>query len=278
LFVEQPVADKFIALCVEKTKKLRVGPGSDELTDVGPLIRPQQVTRMTELVNEAVLRGAKVLCGGKARTDLGPNFFQPTVVSGVDTSMRLFQEETFGPILAIQVVDDAEQAVRLANDSEFALAASVWTGDKSQSLKLARRLKAGAVMVNDVISYFAIAEAPHGGCKASGWGRTHGMAGLSEMVQTKYVDIDRVPGMEKPWWYRYGAGLGEAAEGFLELEFATGILAKLANAWRALKTTSWLVKEDWCKKRNPARWKPASGFTTGTWPRLRRFPRELLSC
>src|SRR5260370_36156463 len=111
LFVEQAVAEKFIALCVEKTKKLRIGPGNDPATDVGPLIRPPHVRRMIDLVDDAVSRGANVLCGGSARPDLGPNFFEPTVIAGVDSSMKLFQEETFGPILAIQVVRDAKEAV-----------------------------------------------------------------------------------------------------------------------------------------------------------------------
>ncbi len=91
-------------------------------------------------------------------------------------------------------------------------------------------------MVNDAISYFAIAEAPHGGCGASGWGRTHGKAGLLEMVQTKYIDVDRLPRREKPWWYRYGADLERAADAFLRFEFSAGIAAKLSNARSALKT------------------------------------------
>ena len=236
LFVEQAAAEKFMALCVEKTKKLRIGPGSDPATDVGPLIRPQHVQRMSDLVHDAVSRGAKVLCGGNSRPDLGPNFFEPTVITRVDSSMKLFQEETFGPILAMQIVRDAEEAVARANDSPFALAASVWTGDKGRGDAIAHRLRAGAVMVNDAISYFGIAEAPHGGCGASGWGRTHGKAGLLEMVQMKYIDVDRLPRREKPWWYRYGADLEHAADAFLQFEFSGGIGAKLRNARSALKT------------------------------------------
>src|SRR5262249_22739728 len=151
----------------------------------GPLIRPQHVQRMNDLLADATRLGATILCGGKARPDLGPGFFEPTVVAGVNSSMRLFQEETFGPILAIQVVGDAEEAVKRANESEFALAASVWTADADLGRDIASRLRAGAVMINDAISYFAIAEAPHGGCGLSGWGRTHGKAGLLEVVQTK---------------------------------------------------------------------------------------------
>lgn len=236
LFVEESVSESFAALCVTKTKKLRLGPGSDPSTDVGPLIRPQHVQRISDLIHDAVARGARVLCGGNPRSDLGPNFFEPTVVAGVDFSMKLFQEETFGPILAIQSVRDAETAIACANDSPFALAASVWTSDSQRGEAIAKRLRAGAVMVNDAISYFAIAEAPHGGCGASGWGRTHGKAGLLEMVQTKYIDIDRLPRREKPWWYRYGADLERAADAFLRFEFSAGIAAKLGNARSAMKT------------------------------------------
>src|SRR5436853_4745575 len=146
LFVEQAAVERFIALCVEKTKKLRLGPGSDPATDVGPLIRPEHVRRMIDLVDDAVSRGASVLCGGSARPELGPNFFEPPVMAGVDSSMRLFQEETFGPVLAIQTVKDAEEAIQRANDSPFALAASVWTADSKKGQALARRLRAGAVM------------------------------------------------------------------------------------------------------------------------------------
>ncbi|MGH9675626.1 MAG: aldehyde dehydrogenase family protein, partial [Candidatus Acidiferrum sp.] len=236
LFVEQSVSEAFAALCVEKTKKLRMGPGNDPATDVGPLIRPQHVQRMSDLVRDALQRGAKVLCGGSPRPDLGPNFYEPTVITGVDSSMRLFQEETFGPILAIQSVRDAQEAVQKANDSPFALAASVWTRNSARGEAIARRLRAGAVMVNDAISYFGIAEAPHGGCGESGWGRTHGKAGLLELVQIKYIDVDRLPRVQKPWWYRYGAGLENAADAFLQVEFGGGLLTKMRNLRSAMKT------------------------------------------
>jgi len=191
---------------------------------------------MVDLVEDAVSRGARVLCGGHPRVDLGPNFFEPTVITNVDSTMKLFQEETFGPILAIQTVSDVEEAIVRANDSPFALSASVWTRDTNRGEAIAKRLRAGAVMVNDAISYFAIAEAPHGGCSASGWGRTHGKAGLLEMVQTKYIDMDRLPSREKPWWYRYGADLERAADAFLQFEYSRSLAVRLSNARAALKT------------------------------------------
>jgi acyl-CoA reductase-like NAD-dependent aldehyde dehydrogenase len=235
VFVERPINEKFLQLCVEKTKKLRLGPGANPESDIGPLIRPQYVRRMMELIEDAVEKGARVLCGGRPRPELGQCFFEPTVVADVDASMRLFQEETFGPILAVQTVANTEEAIRLANDSTFALAASVWTSDSKRGAKVAKRLRAGAVMVNDAISYFGIAEAPHGGCGASGWGRTHGHAGLLEMVQPKYVDVDRLPHAEKAWWYRYNAQLERSADSFLQYEFGRGLAAKLKHMRGALK-------------------------------------------
>jgi acyl-CoA reductase-like NAD-dependent aldehyde dehydrogenase len=236
LFVEFAVSEEFTQACVEKTQKLRLGPGNDPHSEIGPLIRPQHVQRMSELIADAVARGAKVLCGGQPRPDLGPGFFEPTVLTGVDSSMQLFRDETFGPILAIQVVRDAEEAIRLANDTEFALAASVWTRDTAKGTAIAQRLRAGTVMVNDLISGFAICEAPHGGIGASGWGRAHGKAGLLEMVNLKYVDVDRLPGMEKPWWYRYGAELEKAADAFLRFEFGGGLASRFRHARAAMKT------------------------------------------
>jgi succinate-semialdehyde dehydrogenase/glutarate-semialdehyde dehydrogenase len=200
------------------------------------MLRPQHVQRMVDLIEDAVSRGARVLCGGHPRVDLGANFFEPTVITNVDATMKLFQEETFGPILAIQTVAKLKEAISRANDSPFALSASVWTRDATKGMAIAAQLRAGAVMINDAISYFAIAEAPHGGCGASGWGRTHGKAGLLEMAQTKYIDVDRLPGREKPWWYRYGADLERAADAFLQFEFGRGIAARLRNARSALKT------------------------------------------
>jgi acyl-CoA reductase-like NAD-dependent aldehyde dehydrogenase len=236
LYVQAAVAEKFIALVVEKTKKLRVGFGSDPATDIGPLIRPQQVQRMRDLLDDAVSRGATLRCGGHALPEIGPNFFAPTVISGVDQSMRLLKEETFGPILPIQVVENEEEAVARTNDSDFSLAASIFTRDARRGQAIARRLRAGAVMINDAISYFGIAEAPHGGSRHSGWGRTHGKAGLLEMVQPKYIAIDHLPGREKPWWFRYGGNLETAANAFLNFEFGPTMFTKLCNAPQALKT------------------------------------------
>jgi succinate-semialdehyde dehydrogenase/glutarate-semialdehyde dehydrogenase len=161
-------------------------------------------------------------------------FGLPTVLSDVSPEMRIAREETFGPVLPIAAFDSDEEALRLANDSEFGLAASVWTRDRARGECLARRIQAGTVMVNDVISCFGISEAPHGGWKSSGIGRAHGRFGLEEMVRLKYVDIDFMPGMKKVWWYRYGQSFAQAMDGFLDFQFARSLIAKMSGALRSL--------------------------------------------
>ena len=163
----------------------------------------------------------------------GRIFIKPTVLADVTHEMRIMREETFGPVLPVMAFDSDEEAVRLANDSEYGLAASVWTRDRERGERLARRIQAGTVMVNDVISCFGISEAPHGGVKSSGMGRTHGRFGLEEMVRLKYLDSDLMPGMKKVWWYGYGAGFARQMEGFLDFQFARGLAERLRGALSA---------------------------------------------
>jgi succinate-semialdehyde dehydrogenase/glutarate-semialdehyde dehydrogenase len=175
------------------------------------------------------------LAGGARRADIGDCFFSPTVVSNVDHSMMLMQEETFGPVMAICPVENASEAVRMANDSEFGLGATVWTRNAQRGRDIASQLKVGTVMVNDVASYFAICEAPHGGRGASGWGRTHSKLGLHALVQVKYVDVDRLPRIPKSWWFGYNDELGVAADRFLEMLFAPRFKERLKSAGTAMK-------------------------------------------
>ena len=161
---------RLLEACAEKTKKLRVGNGMDPHTDVGPMIQERQLRIVEAHVEDAKARGARVLAGGSRLPELGANFYAPTVLADVTHEMRIMREETFGPVLPVMAFDDDDEAVRLANDSEYGLAASVWTRDPARGERLARRIHAGTVMVNDVISCFGISEAPHGGVKASGVG------------------------------------------------------------------------------------------------------------
>jgi succinate-semialdehyde dehydrogenase/glutarate-semialdehyde dehydrogenase len=232
-YVHRSLYDKFLNVCSDKIARLRVGNGIGSEVEVGPVIHERQLRIVDEHVNDAVLHGARLLQGGKPLPELGPNFYAPTLLADVTRDMRIIQEETFGPVLPVAAFDTDDEAIQLANDSDFGLAASVWTTNRARGEAMAERIKAGTVMINDVISCFGIAEAPHGGVKLSGIGRTHGNMGLAEMVQVKYVDVDLLPGMPKVWWFGYGAKLRQQMSGFIDLLFATGWKGKLKGALRS---------------------------------------------
>ena len=232
-YVHRSLYEPFLTACAQKTKKLRVASGTNPQTDVGPLIHQRQLQVVEAHVQDAIARGARVVVGGTALPELGPNFYKPTVLADVTHEMRIMREETFGPVLPVMAFEDDEEALHLANDSEFGLAASIWTRNRRRGDRLARRIQAGTVMVNDLISCFGISEAPHGGTKSSGMGRAHGRFGLEEMVWLKYVDSDLMPEMKKVWWYGYGTRFAQQMEGFLDLQFARKLGARLNGALRS---------------------------------------------
>jgi succinate-semialdehyde dehydrogenase/glutarate-semialdehyde dehydrogenase len=204
VYVERPVAEAFVAKVLEETRRVRPreAAGGGEL---GPLTLERQRRVVEEHVADAVARGARVLTGGT--TPDGPGcFYPPTVLVDVDHSMTVMREETFGPVLPVMVVDSLDEAIRLANDSPYGLTASGWTRSEDTARRLQRELLAGVVSINDHASSHGEPTAPWGGVKASGIGRIHGLLGLREMVQAKYVSLDRGRGPEL-WWYPYDAEL-----------------------------------------------------------------------
>ena len=209
VYVEQPVAEAFIARVVEETRRLKVGDPARAATDVGPLTLERQRRVVEEHVEDAVARGARVVVGG-ARGE-GPGwFYPPTVLTAVDHTMRIMREETFGPVLPIMTVASVDEALMLANDSDYGLTASGWTRDPETARRLQEGLNAGVVTINDCLYSFGEPTAPWGGVKRSGIGRVHGLAGLLEMTQAKYVSRDTGRG-PMLWWYPYGPDFARVA-------------------------------------------------------------------
>jgi len=228
LYVEKSIAEKFTNLVVEKTVKLRQNLGSEETTDVGAMVSENQLKIVEDHVADFEKSGAKILTGGRRNENFQGTFFQPTVIADTNNSMRGMREETFGPTLPIAVFATEKEAVELANDSDFGLTASVWTSDISKGKRIAEKIMAGTVMVNEVLYTHGIGQTPWGGFKQSGYGRTHGKLGLLELVAPQHIHVNRNTLLPDVWWFGYSANAIETFRGFAR-NFATGSLFQTAR-------------------------------------------------
>ena len=190
IYVEEAVHDDFLAKLTEKVTALRQGPpGEPGSVDIGAIIFPPQIELIEAHVADAVDKGAEVVTGGRRGSGPG-RFYEPTILTGVDHSMRCMVEETFGPTLPVMSVADAEEAVALANEGPYGLQASVWTRDEQRGEELARRLDAGTAMVNDAQLNYAALELPMGGWKDSGLGSRHGPDGIRKYTKRQSLMVD----------------------------------------------------------------------------------------
>jgi acyl-CoA reductase-like NAD-dependent aldehyde dehydrogenase len=222
VYVEEPVYDQFVEKVERKMAKLRTGvPGGPGSTDVGAVTSPPQLDLIDEHVQDAVSKGARVLVGGK-RGNGGGDFYEPTLLVDVDHSMECMMEETFGPTLPVMKVRDAEEAVRLANDSPYGLQASVWTKDVGKGERLARMLEAGVASVNDTqVNYLAL-ELPMGGWKQSGLGARHGADGIRKYTKRQALLITRFGTKRELHYLPYKAGTTKLASRFVKLLYGRG--------------------------------------------------------
>jgi acyl-CoA reductase-like NAD-dependent aldehyde dehydrogenase len=190
VYVEAPVYDEFLGKVTDKMRALRVGaphgPGSVE---VGAITFPPQLETIEEHVRDALEKGARTLTGGHARHDGGGRFYEPTLLVDVDHTMKIMTEETFGPTLPVMKVADAEEAVRLANDSPYGLGASVFTRDTARGEEIAKRMEAGAANVNDALVNYTALELPMGGAKASGLGSRHAAGGIRKFCAQQAIVV-----------------------------------------------------------------------------------------
>jgi len=183
--VEEAVADEFEELFTKAVGALKVGNPMDRSNQVGPLAREDLLDELERQVTESVRLGARTAVGGKRLSNGGGYYFQPTVLTNVRPGMPAYHEETFGPVAAVIRVEDAEDAVRVANDTDFGLGSAIWTGDVARAKKLAERVEAGLVFVNGMVA--SDARLPFGGVKRSGYGRELGSYGMKEFVNIQTV-------------------------------------------------------------------------------------------
>jgi acyl-CoA reductase-like NAD-dependent aldehyde dehydrogenase len=195
--------------------------------DIGPMTTLSQLRTVEEQVKDAVDKGARVLHGGTRPENLSGYFFQPTVLTGVNHSMKVMKEETFGPVLPIMAFSDPEEAVTLANDSDYGLTASVWTRSKKTAAWMAERIETGTVTVNDHMFSFAEPGAIWGGIKQTGRGHTHGPYGLQELVNIQFISHDFSRKKTQIWWYPYSVDLPQLLEKSLVLFHHDRLLKKL---------------------------------------------------
>jgi succinate-semialdehyde dehydrogenase/glutarate-semialdehyde dehydrogenase len=220
-YVHESIAREFTERVVDETRKLKVGPPEGEAVDVGSMTNERQLRIVEEHIQDAVEQGARIETGGRRVENTEGWFHEPTVVTNVDHSMDLMRDETFGPVLPIMTFKTDDEAVRLANDSIYGLTASVFTSDIGRGRRIAERIDAGTVMINEVVYTHAIAQTPWGGVKQSGYGRTHGKPGLLELVSAQHIHVNRVPWLPDVWWFRYTGDAADLFRGFAR-RFTTG--------------------------------------------------------
>ncbi len=224
VYVDASRFDEFVDRAVASTRRIRQGTSASD--DIGSMTFDRQVEIVEAHVADAVAKGAKVLTGGRRVAGRDGLWYEPTILVDVDHSMDIMTAETFGPVLPIMSVADDEEAIRLANDSVYGLNSSVWTTDLERGQRIAARIEAGNVCVNDTIVSYAVPGLPFGGVKESGIGRVHGAEGLREFCESKSVLVDRFGMKREAWWYPLPKSLGTQMTRIMRLRYRSGVANK----------------------------------------------------
>ncbi len=236
-YVHKNIYDTYMAILKEKIENFRVGYDTDFNVDMGAITTSYQIDVIKLHVEDALKKGATIFAQSGVPDDPNlHNFLPAMVLTQVTHEMLLMQEETFGPVVGVMKVEDMEEAIRLANDSIMGLTASVWSKNSRKAERIARRIQAGAVMINDHLVSHGMAETPWGGFKQSGIGRTHGELGLHEMTEPQVIVHDRLFFAKKDlWWHPYSKSLFDSLLGAVELLYGKNLLKRARGLWKVLK-------------------------------------------
>jgi succinate-semialdehyde dehydrogenase/glutarate-semialdehyde dehydrogenase len=223
VYVESAVFDRFAHLVADRTKALHLGWSRSFDIDVGSMIHPAHAAKVQETIDVAVRAGASVLAGAKRRSDLGPAFVEPTVLAHVDRRAPIAVEETFGPVVSLHRVESREEAITLANDSQYGLNASVWAGGAAPGMEIARQLEAGSVAINSTLMIYNAFDLPMGGIKQSGIGRRHAEHGILRYTQAQSIVRS----------FETGGGY-DSMLGRIRSEKMAAVMLKMVRLWRRI--------------------------------------------
>lgn len=236
IYVQKKVYEAFLQILKKKIEGLKIGPDTDFSSDIGAITTSRQMETVNSHIREAVRKGATIYARKDPEKNAKGNFLPCIVLTGVDHTMQVMKDETFGPVVGVMPYDTIEEAVSMANDSYLGLTASVWSRNWGKGMKIARMLKAGAVTINDHLVSHGLAETPWGGFKQSSIGRTHGDVGFDEMTQPQVIVNDILPLVKKNfWWQPFNKNIYEGVKGVAYTLYGKGILLRIKGAFALLK-------------------------------------------
>ncbi len=237
IYVHEAIYDSFLTVLKEKIENLRVGYDLDFEVDMGAMTTQRQIDTVTRHVTDALEKGAKIHAQSKIPDNKNwHNFYPATVLTEVNHEMLVMREETFGPVVGVMKFKNVEEAIQLANDSNLGLTASVWSKNRRQAEKIGRQLKAGVIAINDHLMSHGLPEAPWGGFKESGIGRTHGEVGFQEMTQPQLIMHDILPFVKKDlWWYPFDAKIYQGLKGIVNFLYAPKLSIRLKGLYHLLQ-------------------------------------------
>ncbi|MHB1033820.1 MAG: aldehyde dehydrogenase family protein [Pirellulales bacterium] len=236
IYVHKDVYEPFLGLLTEKVRGLRVGVDTDHRVDLGAMTTDSQMEIVRRHLQNALDHGATLFAQSECPQGTPGKFLPAVVLTDVDHSMLVMREETFGPVVGVMRVSDMDEAIRLANDSNLGLTASVWSRNRRKARELASQIQAGVVTINDHLMSHGLPATPWGGFKQSGLGRTHGAIGFAEMTQPQCIVDDVLPRIKRDlWWYPHGPALHGGIKGILELLYARRLSKRMAGLCRLLR-------------------------------------------
>jgi succinate-semialdehyde dehydrogenase/glutarate-semialdehyde dehydrogenase len=236
IYVERKVYDKFLEILKKEIESTRVGYDTDHNVDVGAMTTQRQIATVHAHIADALKKGAKIYAQSKAPKGGKGQFLPCSVLVDVNHDMLVMKDETFGPVVGVMPFDTIDEAVKLANDSYLGLTGSVWSKNRSNALKIARRIQAGAVTINDHLMSHGLAETPWGGFKQSSIGRTHGGVGFDEMTQPQVLVNELLPFARKNfWWHPVNKKIYDGIKGVAQVLYAEKISERIVGMINLMK-------------------------------------------